>query len=259
MSDPAKSHQANSPELDDQRLLRYSRQILLPEIGVEGQQRLLESSVLLIGLGGLGSPAAIYLAACGIGRLLIADDDKIELSNLQRQILFDSGQLQNRKVSSAERRLKAINPDVEVAPIAARVNEANLPAWVRQADVVVDASDNFSTRYAINRACRKEGKPLISGAVIRMEGQLSVFMPDGSPCYACLYPQETFLDESCVNNGVLGPVAGVIGSAQAIEAVKILLGLGRPLSSRLLLFDALTMEWRELSIPRNTDCPVRSK
>ena len=245
--------------MDDQQLLRYSRQILLPNVGIDGQQRLLESSVLLVGLGGLGSPAAMYLAACGVGRLLIADCDEVELSNLQRQILFDDQQLHRHKTHSAERRLRALNPDLEIVPITARLDENNLPSWVQQADVVVDTSDNFSTRYAVNRVCRRHKKPLVSGAVIRMEGQLSVFMPRGdSPCYACLYPEETSLDESCVNSGILGPVAGMIGSAQALETIKVLLDIGQPLSARLLLLDAAAMEWRTLTIPKQKDCPVCS-
>ena len=257
MNSYASLRQPAEAELNDQQLLRYSRQILLPQVGIEGQQRLLASSVLLIGLGGLGSPVAMYLVACGIGRLLIADHDEVELSNLHRQILFDSEQVHHHKTQSAAQRLQRLNPDVEIEPIALHADETNLAPWVQQSDVVVDTSDNFATRYAVNRVCRQYKKPLVSGAVIRLEGQLSVFMPqDDRPCYACLYPEGTSADESCVHNGILGPIAGIIGSAQALETVKVLLGLGQPLSARLLLFDAATMEWRELAIPKQANCPV---
>lgn len=244
--------------MDDSQLLRYSRQILLPQMGVEGQQRLLEATVLVIGAGGLGSPVALYLAAAGVGRLVIADPDLVEISNLQRQILHGTPDLDRLKVDSAKDRLLALNPEVQVRALPERLAGARLRAQVRQADVVVDGSDNFVTRFAVNKACVAERKPLVSGAVIRMEGQVAVFRPDQAdgPCYRCLYQAEGELEETCSENGVLAPVAGIIGSIQATETLKLLTGIGQPLTGRLLLVDAAGMEIRVLRIPRDPHCPV---
>lgn len=246
-------------DLSDSQLLRYSRHILLPEIGVEGQRRLLDSSVLVVGLGGLGSPVAMYLAASGVGRLIIADDDRVESSNLQRQIVHFADAVGCDKTDSARRTLRALSPETAVETVCTRLDSGTLPAQLARADVVVDGCDNFETRHAVNRACVEAGKPLVSGAVIRMEGQVSVFASSpGAPCYECLYPADAGGGESCVENGVLAPVAGVVGAVQAVETVKVLLGVGEPLSGRLLLFDAARMDWRTLKIPRNPACPVCS-
>ncbi len=244
-------------DLNDSQLLRYSRQILLPEIGIEGQHKLLDSSVLIVGLGGLGSPAAMYLAASGVGRLIVADDDQVELSNLQRQIIHADDAVGRAKTDSARRTLRRLNPEVSVETVCARLDSGTLPAQVARADVVVDGCDNFSTRHAVNRACVEAGTPLVSGAVARMEGQVAVFASvPGSPCYECLYADGVGADEACVQSGVLAPVAGVIGAVQAVETVKLLLGVGAPLFGRLLLFDGARMEWRTLTIPQNPACPV---
>ncbi len=244
--------------LNDNQLLRYGRQILLPQIGVRGQERLLRSSALVVGAGGLGSPASMYLAAGGVGRLIIADDDAVELSNLQRQIVHASGDLGKRKTSSAGARLADLNPEVAVTEVDERMDLEKLRPLVAQSDVVLDCSDNFETRYALNRACREARKPLVSAAAIRMEGQLSTFVPAerDSPCYQCLYPEGAHGDERCATNGILSPLTGVIGSLQAIEAVKLLLGLGDTLVGRLLLFDAMHMQWRELKLSKNPECAL---
>ncbi len=246
------------PGLDDNQLLRYSRQILLPQIGVEGQEKLLRSTVLVVGVGGLGSPASMYLAASGVGRLILADDDEVDLSNLQRQIVHASGAIGEMKTNSAKLRLADLNPEVAVTGINERMNPEKLRPLVGQCDVVLDCSDNFETRYGLNRACLEARVPLVSGAAIRMEGQLSVFAPSDpqSPCYQCLYPEGAGRDEGCVTTGILSPLTGVIGSLQAIEAVKLLLGLGSALVGRLLLFDAMKMQWREVRLRKNPECPV---
>ena len=258
------------PGLNDNQLLRYGRQILLPQIGVRGQERLLCSSALVVGAGGLGSPASMYLAAGGLGRLIIADDDEVELSNLQRQIVHASGDLGRRKTASASARLADLNPEVAVTEVDERVNLEKLRPLVAQSDVVLDCSDNFETRYALNRACWEARKPLVSAAAIRMEGQLTAFAPNerGSPCYQCLYPEHTEgrtggsteggapSDEHCATSGILSPLTGVIGSLQAIEAVKLLLGLGDTLVGRLLLFDAMQTQWREVRLTKNPDCTL---
>ena len=247
--------------MDDQQLLRYSRHLLLPQIDAEGQARLLASRALLIGLGGLGSPAAMYLAAAGVGRLVIADFDRVDLSNLQRQIIHDSGDLGRPKAESAADTLHRLNAGVEVTPIGHRLEGEELWAQVRQADVVIDASDNFDTRYTLNEVCVQTGTPLVSGAAIRMEGQVSLFPNDGSdaPCYRCLYRDGGELQESCSENGVLAPLVGVIGSLQAAEAIKVLLGVGRTLTGRLLLVDLLNMEFRTIALRRDPQCPVCCK
>jgi len=246
------------PGLDDNQLLRYSRQILLPQIGVEGQEKLLRSTALIVGVGGLGSPASMYLAASGVGRLILADDDVVDLSNLQRQIVHASGAVGEAKTDSATARLAALNPEVAVTAISERMNAETLRPLAARCDVVLDCSDNFKTRYALNRACREARVPLVSGAAIRMEGQISVFAPSHpqSPCYQCLYPEGAAQDEGCVTTGILSPLTGVIGSLQAIEAVKLLLGIGSALTGRLLLFDAMKMQWREVALRKNPQCPV---
>ncbi|MFP4080412.1 MAG: HesA/MoeB/ThiF family protein [Ectothiorhodospira sp.] len=246
--------------MDDQQLLRYSRQILLPQVGVEGQRRLEASRVLIIGLGGLGSPAALYLAAAGVGHLTLVDFDRVDLSNLQRQILHTTDRIGQPKVASARRAIEAVNPHVAVETREGTLEGAALEAAMRGADLVLDCSDNFDTRFAINRASVATGTPLVSAAVIRMEGQLTVFEPGGtdSPCYHCLYGEaegEGETEETCTDSGVLASLPGVLGSLQATEALKALLGLPT-LRGRLLLLDALAMEWRTIRIRRDPACPV---
>lgn len=246
--------------MDDQQLLRYSRQILLPQFGTEGQQTLLDAHILIVGAGGLGSPAALYLAAAGVGHISIADDDTVELSNLQRQILHSQADIGHAKVESAQASLQAINPDIRVDAIAERLAGAALADKVASADLVLDCTDNFATRFAINEACVAAHKPLVSGAAIRMEGQVAVFdlrEPD-SPCYRCLYKEEGELEETCSENGVLAPTVGIIGSIQAMEAIKVLTKVGKTLASRLLIFDGMTMEWRAMKLNKDKACPVCS-
>ena len=244
--------------MDDQQLLRYSRQIMLPKVGYEGQQTLLAAHVLIVGAGGLGSPAAIYLASAGIGHITIADHDEVDLSNLQRQILHRSKDLGRPKVDSAKETLTELNPDIQVTPLRTRIGDEQLDELVAQADLVVDASDNFATRFAINEACVRNRVPLVSGAAIRMEGQLSVFLPQraDSPCYRCLYKEGAEPDQTCADNGVLAPIVGVIGSLQALEAIKVLLDLGETLCGQLLIFDGLFHEWRRVKLTRDPACPV---
>jgi adenylyltransferase/sulfurtransferase len=244
--------------MDDQQLLRYSRQIMLPQIDAEGQQKLLESHVLIIGAGGLGSPVAMYLASTGIGRITIADNDKVDLSNLQRQILHCNKDLGRPKVDSARDTLAELNPDVQVTPLNILIDRTALDSLVKQADLVVDASDNFETRFAINAACVAAGTALVSGAAIRMEGQLSVFLPqrEDSPCYRCLYSEGDEPDQTCTENGVVAPLVGVIGSLQALEAIKVLLDIGESLCGRLLVFDGLYHEWRTIKLSKDPRCPV---
>ncbi len=242
--------------MNDQQLLRYSRQIMLPQVDIAGQQRLLDSHVLIVGMGGLGSPVAIYLAAAGVGTLVLCDFDTVELTNLQRQIVHTTTSLGRLKVESARETLLALNPEVQVVTISERLVGAALAREVGKADLVIDASDNFATRFLLNDACVAARKPLVSGAAIRMEGQVSVFHNEraGSPCYRCLYGDEGELEQSCATNGVLAPVVGIIGSIQATEALKVLLGIGDTLDGRLLLLDALTMEWRTLKLRRDPAC-----
>lgn len=245
--------------MDDNQLLRYSRQILLPQIDITGQQRLLNARVLIVGLGGLGSPVAMYLAASGVGHLLLVDHDQVALSNLQRQIVHSTANIGESKVESARQRLAALNPDVQVETLEQKLDAGTLAQAVQAVDLVVDCSDNFRTRYAINRACVVAHKPLVSGAVVRFEGQVSVFRADqpGCPCYACLY-RDTGQDEAdiCSQFGVLAPAAGIIGSIQATEVIKVLLDIGDNLSGRLLMMDALSMEWRVIKLRKDPDCAV---
>lgn len=244
--------------MDDPQLLRYSRQILLPQIGIEGQQRLLTARVLIIGVGGLGSPVAMYLAASGIGHLVLVDYDMVELSNLQRQIAHSTERLGMHKVASAQHALAALNPEVRVTAIAGQLDPEALVEQVQLADAVVDCSDNFATRFALNRVCVENSTPLISGAAIRFEGQVAVFRPGhtDSPCYRCLYKDMDELGESCSQTGVLAPLVGIIGSIQATETLKVLLDIGETLTGRLLVLDALNMEWRTIKLRKDPDCPV---
>jgi molybdopterin/thiamine biosynthesis adenylyltransferase len=245
--------------MTDDQLLRYSRHILLDEIGIEGQQRLLASSALVIGAGGLGSPAALYLASAGVGRITLVDDDQVDLTNLQRQIMHTSARIGQPKVESGREALLQINPGIEVVALRERVAGARLAELVGAASVVLDCSDNFATRHAVNRACVAAGVPLVSGAAIRFDGQLSVFdaRDAASPCYACLFPEEGgFADAACSSMGVFAPLVGVIGAMQAAEALKLLAGIGTSLAGRLLLLDGRNMEWTSIGIARNQDCPT---
>ena len=243
--------------MTDQELLRYSRQILLPEFDIDGQERLRESHALIIGLGGLGSPVAMYLAAAGVGRLTLVDFDTVDLSNLQRQIIHHTADLGRPKVASARDTLLALNPLIEVVAIPKALDEAELLAQARQADVVIDACDNLPTRLAINAACVKVGTPLVTGAAIRLEGQVLVWRPGGEgACYRCLYREVEMPPETCAQTGILAPVVGIIGSLQATEAIKVLTHLGEPLEGRLLLLDAARMEWRTMNVRRWPQCPA---
>lgn len=244
--------------MNDEQLLRYSRQIMLPQIGIEGQQKLLDSHALIIGLGGLGSPLAMYLAAAGVGELTLADDDAVDLSNLQRQIVHSTRNIQQAKVESARESLVALNPEIKVNCIPRRLEGEELAQAVRNADVVLDATDNFPARFTINRACVENKTPLVSGAAIRLDGQVSVFRPelDNSPCYQCLYREEGEAEETCSENGVLAPMVGIIGSIQALEAIKVLTGFGEDLNGRLLILDGNSMEWRSMRLKKDPKCPV---
>jgi len=243
--------------VDEQLLLRYSRQILLPEIDLEGQNRLLAGSALVVGLGGLGSPVAMYLAAAGVGRLVLVDHDTVELSNLQRQIVHATADLGRPKVESAADHLRALNPHTRIETIPRRLADDELDATIAGVDVVVDATDNFETRFALNRASRRAGKPLVSGAAIRFEGQVTVFEPGNpdSPCYRCLYTNEGVGGETCTQTGVVAPLLGIIGSVQALETLKVLMDVGERLVGRLLLFDGIAMEWRSMRFRRDPRCP----
>lgn len=244
--------------LNDEELLRYSRQILLPQIDIDGQLRLKQSRVLIVGLGGLGSPVALYLAAAGVGELHLADFDSVDVTNLQRQVVHDSTQVGRSKVDSAMARLAAINSQVKLVPHRKALDEDSLAAVLAQVDLVLDCCDNFSTREAVNAACVAAGKPLVSGAAIRLEGQLSVFDPrrDDSPCYHCLYGHGSEAELTCSEAGVAGPLVGLVGSLQALEALKLLAGFGEPLVGRLLLVDALGTRFRELRVKRDPQCAV---
>ncbi len=244
--------------MDDAQLLRYSRQILLPQVGVEGQERLLSAKVLIIGLGGLGSPAAMYLAAAGVGDLRLCDFDVVDLSNLQRQIIHNTGNIGQPKVESARETLLALNPLIKVTPLYQQLDDEALAEEVSNVDVVLDCTDNLLTRFAINQACVDAQIPLVSGAAIRMEGQIAVFrgyLPD-SPCYRCLYPSDDALVETCTQTGVLAPLVGIIGSLQALEAMKVIMGVGDVLTGELLLIDGLNMEFNRVKLVKNRTCPV---
>ncbi|SEL47835.1 HesA/MoeB/ThiF family protein [Nitrosovibrio tenuis] len=245
--------------MNDKQLLRYSRHILLPQIGIQGQQALLRSHVLIVGAGGLGSPAAIYLAASGVGRLTICDNDKVDLTNLQRQIAHSTDRVGIPKADSAKKNLGGLNPEVEVMALNERMDEERLLALATDADAVVDASDNFPTRYAINRVCTILKKPLISGAVVRFDGQVAVFdlRHAHSPCYHCLFPADgEDQDMRCAVMGVFAPLVGIVGCVQATETLKILLNIGQTLNGRLLLLDGLTMRWRSVTLNKDASCRV---
>ena len=246
-------------DLNDEQLLRYSRHILLPEIGIDGQQKLLASHALVVGAGGLGSPISLYLAASGVGRITLCDHDTVDLTNLQRQIVHNTDSIGQPKVASAREALARINPEVAVDVVQERVEGARLEALVSDADVVIDATDNFASRHAINRACVKFHKPLVSGAGVRFDGQVAVFdlRDAASPCYNCLFPEEGDLEEMrCAVMGVFAPLVGIIGSVQAAEALKLLMGVGQPLAGRLLLLDALSMQWRPVKLSKDVACKV---
>jgi adenylyltransferase/sulfurtransferase len=247
--------------MDDTQLLRYSRHILLEELGVDAQVRFAAAQALIIGAGGLGAPAAQFLAAAGVGRLILCDPDTVDLTNLQRQILYATSDVGGAKVEAAKARLHAVNPEVQITGIRARVGSEQLIELVAQADVVLDCSDNFATRHAVNRACVAARKPLVSGAAIRFDGQVAVFdtREPASPCYHCLFGEGDDLEETrCATMGVFAPVVGIIGATQAAEALKLVAGIGETLSGRLLLLDALAMQWREVRVPRDPACRVCS-
>ena len=245
--------------MNDDQLLRYSRHILLEEIGIEGQQRLLDGHVLVIGAGGLGSPVALYLGSAGVGHITVVDHDTVDVTNLQRQIAHTLERVGRSKVDSMVQAVAAINPEVRVTPVVARADAALLDTLVAQADVVLDCCDNFTTRHAVNAACVKHRKPLVSGAAIRFDGQVSVYDPrsPSSPCYACVFPaHDNFEETRCATMGVFAPLVGIIGSMQAAEALKLLSGAGSSLAGRLLMLDGRNMEWHEMRLPRNPACAV---
>lgn len=245
--------------MTDDQLLRYSRHILLDELGIDGQQALLRARALVIGAGGLGSPVALYLATAGVGSLTLVDDDTVDLTNLQRQIVHAVDRIDQPKVESAARALAALNPEVRVTALCERAHGARLAALVQEADAVIDCSDNFATRQALNAACVEHAKPLVSGAAIGFDGQISVFdtRDPSKPCYACLFPLDATPDEArCATMGVFAPLVGVIGSMQAVEALKLLAGIGSSLAGRLQMLDARSMSWTEIRVPRVADCPV---
>ena len=245
--------------MNDDQLLRYSRHILLDEIGIEGQQRLLDAHVLVVGAGGLGSPVALYLAASGVGHITIADHDAVDLTNLQRQIAHTTSRVGQAKVDSATQAMLALNPDVHVTALARQLDANQLDALVPTVQVVVDCCDNFATRQAVNTACVRHKVPLVSGAAIRMDGQLAVYdaRDDQSPCYACIFPPDQMPEEvMCSTMGVLAPLVGVIGTMQAMETVKLIIGMGSRLTGRLHMLDGLGMAWNEVRLQRNANCWV---
>lgn len=245
--------------MNDDQLLRYSRHILLDEIGIEGQERLLAGRVLVVGAGGLGAAAMPYLASAGVGHLTIVDDDDVDLTNLQRQILHTTANVGRPKVESAREGLLRINPDIDVELVSQRVGDAELDGLVAGADVVLDCCDNFATRQAVNRACLKHRKPLVSGAALRFDGQVSVYdlRQTDAPCYGCLFPpSEPAPEAACATMGVFAPLVGMIGTVQAAEALKVLAGVGQTLSGRLLMVNAMTMEWTTMRLARTPDCEV---
>ena len=247
--------------MNDQQLLRYARHLMLDEIGIEGQQRLLDSHALIVGAGGLGSPAALYLATAGVGRITVIDHDRVDLTNLQRQIAHDQSRIGLPKAESVCATLAAINPGLQLRAVVRRADAAWLDEWVPQADVVLDCTDNFITRHKVNAACVRHGRPLVSGAAIGWDAQISVYdtRQPGAPCYACLFaPDVAHEDVACSTMGVFAPLVGIVGSLQAAEALKLLSGAGRSLAGRLLMLDARDMEWQDLRIARQPHCPVCS-
>lgn len=248
--------------MTDDDLLRYSRHLMLDEIGIEGQQRLLDASALVVGAGGLGSPVALYLASAGVGRITLVDHDTVSLTNLQRQIAHDMSSLDRLKVESAAARMAALNPNVQVRALARKADAALLDEEVPRVDVVLDCTDNFATRHLVNAACVRHGKPLVSGAAIAFDGQISVYdsrsrLDGPGPCYACLFPPESgFEDVACATMGVFAPLVGIVGSVQAAEALKLLAGIGEPLAGRLLMLDGRRMQWSEIAMQRDPECSV---
>ena len=245
--------------MNDNQLLRYSRHILLPQIGIEGQQKILDSRALIIGAGGLGSPIALYLASAGVGSITICDNEEVDLTNLQRQIAHRTDSIGKKKVDSARASIVAINPEVNIVPVPERVGGARLESLVAAVDVVLDGSDNFATRHAVNRACVGSRKPLVSGAGVRFDGQIAVFdmRSPQSPCYHCLFPEHgENEDVRCAVMGVFAPMVGIVGSIQAAEALKLIAGVGEPLTGRLLILDALTMQVRTVTLQKDPACPV---
>lgn len=244
--------------MNNDQLLRYSRQMMLPEIDAAGQEALANARVVIIGMGGLGSAASLYLTSAGVGHLVIADFDEVDLSNLQRQILYATDDIGRPKVAAAKDRLATVNPGVTIDAINTQLDEAQLQEQIAAATIVVDCCDNFRTRFAINAACQQTRKPLVSAAAIRFEAQISVFIPGDpdSPCYRCLYTDEAAVAETCTDNGVIAPLLGIIGSMQALETMKLIMHIGRSLQGRLLLFDAMRMEWHTAKLARDPDCPV---
>ena len=245
--------------MDDSQLLRYSRHILLDELGIEGQARIMAGRALVIGVGGLGSPVALYLATAGVGHLTLVDHDTVDLTNLQRQIAHTEARIGQPKVESARQAILAINPGLQVTLVAERADAQRLDALVSQADVVLDCSDNFATRHALNAACVRHRVALVSGAAVRFDGQLAVYDPrdNTSPCYACVFPPDASFEETrCATMGVFAPLVGIIGSMQAAEALKLLSTAGEPAVGRLLMLDGRDMRWNDIRLPRNPDCPV---
>jgi len=247
--------------MNDQQLLRYSRQIMLDDIDIEGQEKLLAACVLIVGVGGLGSPVAMYLAAAGVGHLMLADFDTVDLSNLQRQIAHTTDRIGLTKVESAAQTLRALNPDIKITGLTQALDADSLASYIAQVNVVVDCSDNFATRFAINAVCVAAKIPLVSGAAIRLEGQVAVFdsRDSESPCYRCLYDEDSEENTTCAANGVLSPLVGIIGSMQALEAIKLICSFGKTLAGKLAVFDGRYSQWRELRLPKDKNCPVCSK
>ena len=245
-------------EFTDEQIERYSRHIILPEVGGSGQQKMLEARVLLLGAGGLGSPAAYYLAAAGIGNLGIVDFDQVDLSNLQRQIIHSTERIGMLKTESAKKTIQALNPDVNVTLYNEKMDSSNIMSLIKDYDYVVDGSDNFPTRYLVNDACVMKNKTLIHGSIYRFEGQVTVFKPGDGPCYRCLYPEPPppGMVPNCQEAGILGVLAGVIGNLQVVEVLKLILGIGKPLVGKLLIYDALNTEFRNLRLRRDANCPI---
>jgi molybdopterin/thiamine biosynthesis adenylyltransferase len=245
-------------DMNDEQLLRYSRQIMLPEVDVAGQEKLLDATVLIVGLGGLGSPAALYLAAAGVGRLILCDHDSVDLSNLQRQVVHSQTSIGRPKVDSAADTLRGINPDVTLERIPHKLHGRELEEAVARSTVVLDATDNFGVRFELNRACVSARVPLVSAAAIRWEGQVALFdsRDPESPCYRCLYAEGDDSALNCSENGVIAPLVGVIGTCQAMETIKLITGVGETLTGHVLYFDGKRMEWRRLRLPKDPSCPV---
>jgi len=246
--------------LTDHQLLKYSRQIMLQKIDIAGQKKLVNSSVVVVGLGGLGSPVAMYLATAGVGRLILIDDDQVDESNLQRQIIHQESSVGQNKVDSAKQQIKALNSECQIETINHRLNESEFNQLLFNVSAVIDCCDNFNTRFLLNRVCYQNKVPLVSGAAIRWEGQLTTFtMEPNTPCYRCLYDEESFTDQTCATNGIVGPVVGIIGSMQALEAIKIITGAGSLCVGELTLFDGLDMSFNKINYSKKNDCPVCNK